>query len=422
VRVGSSSVLLAALAAAATLVACGPEAAEPSTIRVPADHPTIQQAVTNAEPGDLVLVSAGTYHESVAVSIPNITIRGVDRNTVVLDGEHQLPDGIAVTAGGVAIENLTVRNYEQNGVLFNGAGAERAASGGGATGVYGTGDDTLVGYRVSYVTTSNNGLYGIYAFASRDGLIEHSYASGHPDSGIYVGQCKPCNVVVTDSLAENNAIGYYGTNASGSVFVVRNVFRSNRLGVTPNSQQMEQLAPQVETVVAGNLVVDNDNPAAPAIASGFFGGGIAIGGGTQNTVLRNRVSGHSLYGIGLVTLNDFDPIGNRIEGNVVTGNGVDLYYELRPGDVATFDNCFTLNEYQTSKPADIETVLGCDVPAGPVTPEALVQTEPPPNVDYQLVPLPGPQPVMPGDVTSIPTGPAGAPEFPELDAITVPAG
>ena len=421
-RVGSSWVLLAAVAAASLVVACGPESAEPSTIRVPGDHPTIQQAVTAAAPGDLVLVSAGTYHETVSVHTPGITIRGVDRNTVVLDGEHGLADGIVVTANGVAVENLTVRNYEQNGVLFNGAGIERQGGGAGGTGLYGAGDDTLVGYRVSYVTTFNNGLYGIYAFASRDGIIEHSYASGHPDSGIYVGQCKPCNVVVTDSLAENNAIGYYGTNASGSVYVVNSVFRLNRLGMTPNSQQMEQLAPQVETVVAGNLVVDNDNPAAPAITNGFFGGGIAIGGGTQNTVLRNRVTGHDLYGIGLVTLNDFDPIGNRVEGNVVTGNGVDLYYELRPGDVATFDNCFTLNEFQTSKPDDIETVLGCDVPAGPVTPEALVQPDPPPNVDYKRVPAPGPQPAMPGDVTVIPASPAGAPDFPDLDAITVPAG
>ncbi len=402
--------------AAALAAACGGESAETSLIRVPDDQPTIQAAVDRAEPGDLVLIGPGSYQEEVAVSTPGITIRGVDRNAVALDGGHELINGIVVTADGVAVENLTVRNYQQNGVLFNGAGIE------GATGVYGSEDNALVGYRASYVTTSNNGLYGVYAFASRDGLIDHVYASGHPDSGIYIGQCKPCNAVVTDSLAENNAIGYYGTNASGSVFVVNSVFRGNRLGVTPNSQDMELLAPQVETVVAGNLVADNDNPAAPAIPQGFFGGGIAIGGGTQNTVLRNRVVGHDLYGIGLVTLNDFDPIGNRIEGNVVTGNGVDLYYELRPGDVATFDNCFTLNEFQTSKPEAIETVLGCDVPAGPVTPQTVVQPNPPPPVDYRQIAAPGPQPSMPGDVAAIPRSRAGAPEFPDLDEIVVPAG
>jgi hypothetical protein len=184
---------------------------------------------------------------------------------------------------------------------------------------------------------------------------------------------------------------------------------------------MERLAPQIETVVAGNVVVDNDNPDAPAIPLGFFGGGIAIGGGTQNTVMRNLVSGHSLFGIGLVGLNDFDPIANRIEGNVLTGNGTDLYYEVLPDMVATFDNCFSGNEFATSLPADIEQVLPCGAPAGPVVPASLNQPEPPPDVDYRTVVAPGPQPTMPADVEVVPSSPARAPDFPDLDDIVVPS-
>lgn len=408
-----------AVIALALVAACGGDEPEPAVLRVPGEHATIQAAVDSARAGDLVLIAPGIYRESVSVETPDITLRGEDRNTVVLDGGHELPDGIAVTVDGVAVENLSVRNYLQNGVLFNGAGGTRQPD---SAGVYGTEDAALVGYRVSYVTTSNNGLYGIYAFAARDGLIEHSYASGHPDSGIYIGQCKPCNAVVTDSIAENNAIGYYGTNASGSVFVVNSVFRRNRLGMTPNSQNMERLAPQVETVIAGNVVFDNDNPDAPAIPLGFFGGGIAVGGGTQNTVVRNLVSGHSLFGIGLVRLNEFDPIANRIEGNVVTSNGTDLYYEVLPGTVATFDNCFSGNQFGTSLPADVEQVLPCDAPAGPVVPASLNQSEPPPDVDYRSVVAPGPQPTMPGAVDVVPSAPAGAPDFPDLDDIVVPSG
>ena len=408
-----------ALVGVASATACGADEGTPGVIRVPADHATIQAAVDAADPGDLVLVDPGTYAEAVTVRTPDITIRGVDRNTVVLDGGHELTDGIAVVANGVAVENLTVRAYRQNGILFNGAGLDYSGDGGAV--VYGAEGTALSGFRVAYVTASNNGLYGIYAFASRGGVIEHSYASGHPDSGIYVGQCKPCEVVVDDVTAENNAIGYYGTNASGDVFVINSVFRANRLGITPNSQDMELLAPQVETVVAGNLVADNDNPAAPAILRGFFGGGIAIGGGTKNLVIRNRVSGNSMFGIGLVTLNQFDPIGNRIEGNVLGDNGVDLYYERRPGDVSTFDNCFTTNEFTSSLPEDIETVLSCDKEPGPFVPQAIVPPEPPANVDYQQIPYPPDQLTMPGDVTSIPAGPASTPDFPDIDAITVPA-
>ena len=43
------------------------------------------------------------------------------------------------------------------------------------------------------------------------------------------------------------------------------VFRHNRLGIAPNSQKAENLAPQAETVVAGNLVSDNADPAAPTL-------------------------------------------------------------------------------------------------------------------------------------------------------------
>ena len=365
----------------------------------------------------MVLVESGTYQEQVEVDVPGLTLRGADRNGVVLDGGHELTNGIVVTANGVAVENLTVRNYRQNGLLFNGAGGDRELA---PDAVYGAGEGALAGYRARYITANNNGLYGIYAFAARDGLIEHSYASGSPDSGIYVGQCKPCNTVITDSVAENNAIGYYGTNASGDVYVVNSEFRGNRLGLTPNSQRMEQLAPQIETVIAGNLVIDNDNPQAPAIAAGFFGGGIAIGGGTQNTVIHNRVVGHDAYGIGLVDLNDFDPIGNRIEGNVLSGNTLDLYFESSVGQLATFDNCFTGNEYDTSLPADIERLLSCDAAAGDLPPSALAPLPAPPNVDYRQVPLPGPQPSMPGDVTVLPDGPATVPTFPDVTTIATP--
>lgn len=404
--------------AAAVVASCGADDGGGEVRSVPAEYATIQAAVDAARSGDVVLIAPGVYRESVNVERSGVTIRGEDRNAVVLEGDHQLVNGISVTADGVAVENLTIRHYRQNGLIFNGAGGQDEAAAGS---VYGAGDAVLAGYRAAYVTASGNGLYGIYAFASRGGLITHSYTSGHPDSGIYVGQCKPCDVVVTDSVAENNAIGYYGTNASGNVFVVNSVFRGNRLGVTPNSQEMELLAPQVETVVAGNLVLDNDNPDAPAIPRGFFAGGIAIGGGTKNAVLRNRVSGHDGFGIGLVMLNEFEPIGNVVDGNVVTGNALDLYYESRIGATATLDNCFTGNTFESSSPEDVEVSMACGVKTLGAAPARAVLPVAPPDVDYRQIPDPGPQTTMPGDVRALPASPATTPAFPELDRIEVPA-
>jgi len=405
---------VAVMCATAALAACGSDGGG-RVIRVPADAETIQSAVDTAQPGDLVLIEPGVYNESVTISTDALTLRGTDRNGVVLDGRHELVNGVSVDSDGVAVENLTVHSFRQNGVLFNGASGEPPEIGG----AYGAGDDALVGFRVAYVTAANNGLYGIYAFASRDGLVEHSLASGSPDSGLYIGQCRPCNIVIRDSIAENNAIGYYGTNASGDVYVVNSVFRHNRLGISPNSQDMEMLAPQVETFLAGNVVHDNDNPSAPATGGGFSSGGIAIGGGTQNVVVRNRVAGHEGFGIGLVRLNDFDPIGNRVEGNLLDDNAIDLYVERLPGTVSSFGNCFASNEFVSAMPADVERLLPCDGDAQQFGTTVLEPVEPAQDVDYRAIPLPDPQPTMPGDLTNVPTR-ANRPPFPNLDEITLP--
>ncbi len=407
---GGASVLLAA---------CGADEPDEVTVRrVPEQYATIQDAVDAAHAGDLVLVSPGEYHEAVRIGTEGIVLRGTDRNQVVLDGEDRLANGITVTADGVAVENLTAQRYQQNGVLFDGATEPDGSRDPEA--VYGSGDDALVGYRVSWVTAHNNGLYGVYAFASRGGLIEQVYVSGHPDSGIYVGQCKPCDVVVRDSVAEYNAIGYYGTNASGGVYVIDSVFAHNRLGMTPNSQKMELLAPQVETVIAGNRVVDNAEPNTPEIADGFFGGGIAIGGGTANTVVRNRVSGHSAFGIGIVRLGIFTPERNTVEGNVLDDNALDLLYLPDPTIDHSGANCFAGNTFRTSLPDVIEELLPCpgvQTRVGVVTWE---QPAPPEGIDYRDVPAPAEQPTMP-DAATAPWAPASAtPPAVDLASIVVP--
>lgn len=397
---------------------CAADTATVRTIEVPADEATITAAVDAARPGDTIVIAPGVYAESVRVDVPRITIRGEDRNDVVLDGGHALSNGFLVAADDVAIENLTVHSYTQNGVVFS--GIEAVANGGAVDPetVYGAGDDVLRGYRVSHVTAFNNGLYGIYAFASRDGLIEHSYVSGHPDSGIYIGQCKPCNAVVRSVVAERNAIGYYGTNASGGVYVIESVFRGNRLGIAPNSQDAERLAPQEDTVVAGNLVADNDDPTAPEIPDGYFGVGIAVGGGTSNVIVRNRVVGNDGAGIALVSLGGYLPLSNRIEGNVVEANGIDLAY-APGGAVDGGDNCFDGNRFGTSLPDALERLLPCGSPPMTFEIPALILPVAPDDVDYRTLPPPPPQSSMPTPPVGTVAGAGSVPAI-DVDVITVP--
>ncbi len=182
--------------------AFSPQVLHHAILRVPEAYSTIQAAVDAAKPGDLISIGPGTspdgaYHEAVTVKTANITIRGRDRNRVILDGQFKLDDGFEVLANNVVLENMTARHYSDNGFYWKG----------------------VSGYRGSYLTAYTNGDYGIYAYNSTNGQFDHDLAAGQPDSGFYIGACHPCNALITDVISENNALGFSGTNAGGNLII-----------------------------------------------------------------------------------------------------------------------------------------------------------------------------------------------------------
>jgi plastocyanin len=367
-------------------------------IRVPGDAPTIQAAVDAAEPGGLVLISPGVYEEAVVVTTPFLTVRGTDRNEVILDGRFALDNAIAVIeADGVTIENLTARHYLLNGFLWQ----------------------SVFGYHGSFLTAYNNGAYGLFAYDSVYGQFDRSYASGHPDSGFYVGQCYPCHAVVTDVVAERNALGFSGTNAGGRLFVVNSEWRNNMSGVVPNTLDSEALAPQHDAVVAGNWIHDNNNEDAPAFDLQYpsFGTGILVNGGRDNLVTQNLVEDHVNFGIALIASPDeriWVTEGNEIRGNLVRGSGD---ADLALGAPAGGGDCFASNVFATSLPPAIEWRSGCGSPLSGIAGGSLGIVLGPLERyleaafgdievgDWRSQPPPPPQPSMPG-AESAPPDPA----------------
>ena len=207
---------------------------------------------------------------------------------MILDGEFTRENGVRVLgANGVAVENMTARNYTGNGFFWTG----------------------VQGYRGSYLTSYRTGNYGIYAFDSTKGQFDHSYASGSPDAGVYIGGCQPCDAVISELTSEYNGLGYSGTNSGGNLLIVNSIFRHNRAGIVPNSGSYEPCYPERNTTIVGNVVYDNNQADSPGHRRGPAGHGQRHPGGRRagsNDIERNLVYDHERTGIGLVPFPEND--------------------------------------------------------------------------------------------------------------------
>jgi hypothetical protein len=463
----TAAVLLVALMVVA-VAACGDEDSRTSTedgleaIRVPQDADTIQAAVDEAEEGDLILVDEGVYNEAVDVTTPGITIRGVDRNTVILDGNFELENGIRVLdTDGVVVENMTARNYVSNGFFW-------------------TGSDF---YRGSYLTAYRNGDYGIYSFDAYHGQFDNSYASGSPDAGFYIGECFECDALIDNVVAEYNGLGYSGTNSGGDLYIVNSTFANNRAGIVPNSGSYELCYPSRETTIAGNVVHDNNYLDGGGITNALLaqGNGILTPGAVRTLVTKNLVFDHDRAGIGIVPFPEEDandvapgpdewdtpcsetrdepveeipaadckevsgllapcavvwnPFENEIVGNEVSGSGladlavatVDLFGT--GVTVESLGNCFSGNTVTSTAPTDLQGLAPCegdptatDWSAGAFDLITLfLDTPPKPPADaYQSTPEPAAQENMPDARTKAPE-PFTGPVLPDLATISVPS-
>jgi parallel beta-helix repeat protein len=92
-----------------------------NVIKVPEDFPTIQEAVNNALPGQLILVQGGTYDEIVTVQKANLDIRGIDGAELTGTFDIQA-DGVTVAGFHITtqyhnqgiqtrpVSNVTIKN------------------------------------------------------------------------------------------------------------------------------------------------------------------------------------------------------------------------------------------------------------------------------------------------------------------------
>jgi hypothetical protein len=369
---------------------------------------SIQAAVSQAKPGDWILVGPGDYKEQgyagevepagVLMTTPNLHLRGMDRNSVVVDGTKpgapecssqptdQGPlnrDGVEVfKADNTWIENLTVCNFLNGGT---GEGNQVWWNGGD-----GSGQISLNGFWGNYLTATSSysssvagalgpccgvsypaGDYGIFSSNSTNGWFKNSYASNMADAAYYIGACQQqCNQVMQYDQGENSSLCLSSTNSGGYLLVEDNVCDNNKTGLVSNSQNNDDFpSPQIGlcppgqtgplgtqscTVWMQNNIHDNNNPNVPGNGSGLSGAGpvgtgMVLAGSTYVTLSGNTVTHNGAWGEVIADLPDQEPPAPNNPhpcqgGTFVPINGVETCYYPAYGNVSE-NNTFKRNGF-----------------------------------------------------------------------------
>lgn len=259
---------------------------------------SIQKAVKEANPGDLIRVFPGTYSENVYIDKDNISLQGVviDGEWPTLDGKKKINDAFLYSGNDILIENFKIINYKGNGVMGQ------------------AGNNFII--RNNWII--DTGVYGIFPQYGKNGLIEHNVLSKIADAAIYVGMCD--NIDVLHNEVFDNVAGIEIENSRHCL--VENNYAHNNTGgllafVTPGLP----IKTTFDVILRNNFVVNNnhENFGAPGstVAGIPPGTGILIMAADDVIVENNIITGNNNTGITIVDLATGDPKANdpNSEGN-----------------------------------------------------------------------------------------------------------
>jgi len=175
--------------------------ATPDPIRVPEDYTTIQEAINQANPGDTIQVSSGTYQETLFIN-KTLTLIGEDKTNTILEGSGCGCTVIQANLTSVNISGFTIQ--------------------GGSNGI------TLE--KCNNSTINNNNITGtsrgIWLHYSHNNTISDNIVSGSIWwCGIVLCGHSSNNTVIRNTIKDNaNGLGITGQDN----FIIHNNFINNQ--------------------------------------------------------------------------------------------------------------------------------------------------------------------------------------------------
>ena len=202
--------------------------AEPKTIVVPDDYPTIQEAIDNADEGDTIFVKKGTYVENPVVN-KSVSLVGEDMDTTVID----VTAGLKVERDNVTITGLTVYDgwtgiaVTANHCNISGNKVTDATIG---IGLYNSENNSIIGNIVQSIGYSaaiqlsysnNNLLKNNYVDSCTEGI---QLRAGSSNNMVTENTITNCQFVAVRLLGEYSPPRWY--NPSGNTIMRNNISNS----------------------------------------------------------------------------------------------------------------------------------------------------------------------------------------------------
>jgi parallel beta-helix repeat protein len=284
-----------------------------STITVPDEYPSIQEAINAAHEGDTVYVKAGQYVESITVN-KTVNLVGEDRATTIIDG-NVAPVVVLVQASCVNISGFTIQNGLNNILAIARIAGGHVAGGIGLNASVGctVRNNTIQGCAVGVAicTSSSN------TTVSDNSIVRGNY-SGMCAYGVWI--YSPLSPVGGNMISNNNMT--FGTG----VWVVagqNNVITGNRFDCRACSIQLGMSSLCGNNVVSENTATDGDILVEASqnnvISDNTVAGSLFLDECSNNTLRENSFSSFGVEGSELSHfLHDIDTSN--------TVNGRPIYY------------------------------------------------------------------------------------------------